>query len=126
HPAAGNVNGVTWLSVFMVWNGGLAGILLTIRNRVVWGRHVRMKLGVSAWRLSGQPLGVTRYLEYLVRHWDGIVGTDDEITLYVARLPTEGQRRSLGRSRVVLVKPRLTNALWENLLLPLRARGLDV
>jgi glycosyltransferase involved in cell wall biosynthesis len=85
-----------------------------------------MKIGVSGWRLSGQPLGVSRYIEYLLEAWQAVAADQDEVTVYICAPLAEERRRRCGRFAVQTVTPRLTNALWENLLLPLRATGLDV
>jgi len=42
-----------------------------------------MKIGVSAWRLYGQRLGIGRYIEYLLKNWNAILRTDDQVSLYV-------------------------------------------
>jgi glycosyltransferase involved in cell wall biosynthesis len=90
------------------------------------GRHDPMKIGVSGWRLSGQSLGVSRYIEYVLENWQGLVEAQDEVTVYACAPLSEERRRKCGRFAVETVTPRLTNALWENLLLPTRAKGLDV
>lgn len=85
-----------------------------------------MKIGVSAWRLSGQSLGVSRYIEYVLENWQSLVGREDEVTVFACAPLGEERRRKCGSFAVRTVTPRLTNALWENLLLPRRAEGLDV
>jgi glycosyltransferase involved in cell wall biosynthesis len=85
-----------------------------------------MKIGVSGWRLAGQPMGVVRYVEYLIKHWGRQLREDEHVTLFVreALRPTFPP---LSRAMDVrVIRPRLTNALWENLLLPLPARRMDV
>jgi glycosyltransferase involved in cell wall biosynthesis len=85
-----------------------------------------MRVGVSGWRLAGQPLGVSRYIEYVLKRWHGMLRPSEEVTVYVTE-PIEASRRaSFDGFRVEEVRPRLTNALWENLLLPRRATDLDV
>lgn len=80
-----------------------------------------MKLGVSAWRLAGQRLGIGRYIEYLLRYWSPILH-GDEVTVFVREsLDLTGTGMS---ARVI--RPALTNALWENLLLPRHTKNLDV
>ncbi len=85
-----------------------------------------MRVGVSAWRLFGQPLGVARYVEYLLKHWSGMLEPAESVTLFLHE-PLTAELSGLSNaidSR--LVHPRMTNALWENLLLPRAARGIDV
>lgn len=85
-----------------------------------------MRIGVSGWRLFGQRLGVARYIEYLMKHWSTMLAGEDRVTLYVHEPLPPGALAQSNRFEVRLVRPRLTNALWENLLLPFAARGLDV
>ena len=85
-----------------------------------------MRVGVSAWRLSGQWTGVARYLQYLVKHWPAAMEAGDRATLYVAE-PLRPDALPLSASiGAQVVGPKLTNALWENLLLPRAARDQDV
>lgn len=85
-----------------------------------------MRVGVSAWRLSGQRLGVARYIEYLLKYWSTMLEEEDRCTLYVHE-PADTALLDLSSAYDArLVRPRLTNALWENLLLPFSARNLDV
>ena len=42
-----------------------------------------MNIGVSAWRLSGQRLGIGRYIEYLLKHWNPMLRVGDRVSLYV-------------------------------------------
>jgi glycosyltransferase involved in cell wall biosynthesis len=81
---------------------------------------------VSAWRLYGQRLGVARYIEYLLKYWSTMLDAGDRCTLYVHE-PADAELLNLSAAYDArLVRPRLTNALWENLLLPFSARDLDV
>jgi len=83
-------------------------------------------IGVSAWRLAGQRLGIGRYIEYLLKHWATQLQPDERATLFVHEPLAEPLRALAPAIDSVLVRPRLTNALWENLLLPWHARGVDV
>ncbi len=80
-----------------------------------------MRLGVSAWRFAGQRLGIGRYIEYLLRYWTGHLESD-EVRVFV-REPVDLARFGV---RPVVIRPSLTNALWENFLLPAQTRNLDV
>ena len=85
-----------------------------------------MRIGVSAWRLAGQRLGIGRYIEYLLRYWSGLLEPPDQVTVF---LRENLDTRTLGLSPAVstrLLRPGLTNALWENLFLPKFADQLDV
>lgn len=85
-----------------------------------------MKIGVSAWRLFGQRLGVGRYIEYLLKYWTPVLQPADRVTVFVHEPfdPTPLSLSEAFSSRIV--RPRMTNALWENLLLPRAARDVDV
>lgn len=85
-----------------------------------------MRIGVSGWRLSGQALGVSRYTEYLLKNWQGMLGPADDLTLFVSAPLSDARTAAFGRATVKEIRPRLTNALWENLLLPRHATGIDV
>jgi glycosyltransferase involved in cell wall biosynthesis len=81
-----------------------------------------MRIGVSAWRLTGQRLGIGRYIEYLLQYWGTMLDPSDEVTVFVREpLLPPGLQTS-----VRVIQPALTNALWENLLLPAHTKGLDV
>ena len=71
-------------------------------------------------------MGVVRYVEYLIKHWVRQLGVDERVTLFVceALRPTFPPLSPAFDVRVI--QPRLTNALWENLLLPGPARSVDV
>jgi glycosyltransferase involved in cell wall biosynthesis len=85
-----------------------------------------MHVGVSAWRLSGQRLGIGRYIEYILKNWTPLLLEGDRVTVFAHARP---DLRSLALSpafTVRVVRPKLTNALWENLLLPRAAHDVDV
>lgn len=85
-----------------------------------------MHIGISAWRLSGQRLGVARYIEYLLKYWNGMLCAGDAVTLYV-HAPFDTRSLQLSDAFAVRpVRPKLTNAVWENLLLPRNTGGIDV
>ena len=85
-----------------------------------------MHIGVSGWRLAGQPLGVSRYTEYVLKHWHTMLQPSDSVTVFVTEPIAETRRAIVEGYNIEVVKPRLTNALWENLLLPQHTRKLDV
>ncbi|MCR8915764.1 glycosyltransferase family 4 protein [Marinobacter panjinensis] len=85
-----------------------------------------MKLGVSAWRLNATRFGVARYTDYLVSAMSRQLTPNDSITLF-APTPILPQIKSQGAPIYErTVGPRLTNALWENLILPFNCRDMDV
>lgn len=85
-----------------------------------------MKIGISAWRLYGQRLGIVRYIEYLIKYWKCHLHEDDEVILFV-HTPIDIENTFPGmRVRQVVIKPKLTNFLWENFLLPRHLQGIDI
>lgn len=85
-----------------------------------------MHIGVSAWRLYGQRLGIGRYIEYLLKYWRAELEPSDRVSIFT-HAPFEPA--SLGLTPAFAsrrVRPKMTNALWENLLLPWVARDVDV
>lgn len=85
-----------------------------------------MHVGVSAWRLYGQRLGIGRYIEYLLKYWAPALGPADRVTVFVHE-PFDHDKLGLDRAFATrLLRPKMTNALWENLLLPQAARDVDV
>jgi glycosyltransferase involved in cell wall biosynthesis len=58
----------------------------------------------------------------LLHHWAGIIEPADDVKVFVR------EQLDLGNSGIstVMIRPPLTNALWENLLLPLHTKSLDV
>jgi glycosyltransferase involved in cell wall biosynthesis len=87
---------------------------------------MQMRLGVNARRLAGQRLGIGRYIEYLVKHWQRMLDPADRVVLYVQ--DSRGTD-DLQKPDTVITKqlgPRLTGLLWENVLLPPRADEMDV
>jgi glycosyltransferase involved in cell wall biosynthesis len=83
-------------------------------------------IGVSGWRLHGQRLGMGRYIEYQLKYWAPALQPAERVTVYVHE-PFEP--RSIGLPSTYsarVIRPKLSNALWENLLLPFGARDVDV
>jgi glycosyltransferase involved in cell wall biosynthesis len=81
-----------------------------------------MRIGVSAWRLTGQRLGIGRYIEYLLRYWRTMLDPGDKVTVFV-REPVAPPAPEIS---IRVLRPALTNALWENLLLLRHTKDLDV
>jgi glycosyltransferase involved in cell wall biosynthesis len=85
-----------------------------------------MRIGVSAWRLAGQRLGIGRYIEYLLRAWNTLLDPEDRVVVFV-REKVDLERLGLSSAfSTRLLRPALTNAIWENLLLPRHAKEVDV
>lgn len=85
-----------------------------------------MKIGVIARRLSGQPFGIGRYMQYLLSHWNEQLETGEEVVLYVWEELDLPEVELSDAFRVEVVRPRTVGTLWENLLVPPRAREVDV
>jgi glycosyltransferase involved in cell wall biosynthesis len=84
-----------------------------------------VRIGVNARRLEGQPLGVARYIEYLLGHWAGMLGDDERCVLYV-REPLDPDRVPAGPFDTEVLRPKLRGFMWENVRLPMAARRDDV
>ena len=85
-----------------------------------------MHIGFSAWRLAGQRLGIGRYIEYMLKYWNGLLEPSDRVTIFVHEPFDPSSLNLSDQFRVEVIKPRLTNAVWENALLPQYLRGIDV
>jgi glycosyltransferase involved in cell wall biosynthesis len=85
-----------------------------------------MRIAMNARRLEGQRLGVGRYLEYLLKHWDRQLAADEHMDLFV-RAPFKGSELGLSdKFTVRQLSPRLTGLMWESVHLPLHTRKHDV
>jgi glycosyltransferase involved in cell wall biosynthesis len=88
-----------------------------------------MKIGINVSRLSGQRLGVGRYLEYMLKYWSTMLQPDEHVFAYLREpVPAESLAHLNISSAIKLqvVKPSLTGLLWENSSMALEARKLDV
>ena len=85
-----------------------------------------MIIGVNARRLVGQRLGIGRYIEYLVKHWNTMLNDSERVELYV-REPFDPNELGLSPAFTSKVlKPNMHGFLWENAVLPRAARKSDV
>ena len=85
-----------------------------------------MIIGVDGWRLTGQRLGIGRYIEYLLKHWDTMLTDDERVVVYV-RDPFDKDRLGLSDSISVEVLPSRTGGvIWEHGPLARRWRDMDV
>lgn len=85
-----------------------------------------MRIGVIARRLSGQPFGIGRYMQYLLQHWNEQLEPHEQVVLYTWEELELSELELSDAISVEVVRPRMLGTLWENLVLPPRARGLDV
>ena len=85
-----------------------------------------MRIGVDALRLSGQRLGIGRYIEYLFKHWDTMLEPDEQVVVYV-REPFDPAPLGLSDAFEVRVLPsRLDGVFWEHFVLAKHWRETDV
>src|SRR6266852_209251 len=88
-----------------------------------------MRIGMNVSRLSGQRLGVGRYLEYMLKHWSQMLAPGEEVHAYLwEALPTE-TLTDLNLSPAIklqVVRPKLPGMIWENFSMAFRARSTDV
>jgi glycosyltransferase involved in cell wall biosynthesis len=84
-----------------------------------------VRIGVNARRLEGQPLGVARYIEYLLGYWSEMLHDDEKCVLYV-REQLDPDRVPAGPFDTVVLRPKLRGFMWENVRLPTATRRDDV
>lgn len=85
-----------------------------------------MRLGINGHRLAGQRLGIGRYIEYMLKHWNTMLLPSEYVTIYV-REPLSQDGLGLSEAfSVELLGPNLTGSLWENLILSRHAGTLDI
>ena len=85
-----------------------------------------MRFGINALRLSGQRLGIGRYIEYLLKDWDSMLEPDDEVVVYV-RDPFDKEELGLSDAFHVRHLPsRHHGVRWEHLVLARHWRETDV
>jgi glycosyltransferase involved in cell wall biosynthesis len=85
-----------------------------------------MRVGVIARRFVGKPFGIGRYIEYLLKHWDRVREPDDRFELYVPE-PVPPERIQLSDAfRFRVLRPNVQGIVWENTVVPARARDVDV
>src|SRR5215471_2015731 len=85
-----------------------------------------MKWGVNARRLEGQPYGMGRYIEYLIKYWQKLAQPTDQVKLFLRAPLDRPGLHDTDNFQFVRLRPRLTGVLWENLVLSRALRGLDV
>ena len=85
-----------------------------------------MRIGFNGLRLSGQPFGIGRYIEYLLKHWRTMLEPSERVVVYVRRAEDAAW---LGLTDPFEVRPlpsRWGGVLWEHLSLAPRWRETDV
>jgi glycosyltransferase involved in cell wall biosynthesis len=85
-----------------------------------------MRFGINALRLSGQRLGIGRYIEYLLQDWDSMLEPDDEVVVYVREPFDKDELRLSDAFRVRHLPSRHNGVLWEQLVLARHWRETDV
>jgi glycosyltransferase involved in cell wall biosynthesis len=85
-----------------------------------------MRLGIDAQRLAGQRLGVGRYIEYMIRHWEKMVAPSDKVTIFVRDPRLVADRTVSDVFEVKCLRPALTGMTWQALVLSREAKNLDV
>lgn len=85
-----------------------------------------MVFGVNGLRLSGQRLGIGRYIEYLLRYWSAMLMPDEQVVIYVQE-PVDLRDLDLSdRFEVRVLRSRLTGVFWETFVLGRRHHEMDV
>ncbi|MBA2462459.1 MAG: glycosyltransferase family 4 protein [Actinobacteria bacterium] len=85
-----------------------------------------MKFGVNALRLSGQRLGIGRYIEYLLKDWDTMLEAGERVVVYV-REPFDKAELGLSEAFEVRHLPSWHDGVrWEHFVLARHWRETDV
>jgi glycosyltransferase involved in cell wall biosynthesis len=85
-----------------------------------------MRFGVNALRLSGQRLGIGRYIEYLLKDWDTMLEPGDSVVVYVRDRLERGELGLSDAFEIRHLPARVGGVLWEHLVLARRWRESDV
>jgi hypothetical protein len=85
-----------------------------------------MRVGVNGQRLSGQRLGIGRYIEYMLQNWVPLLRPQDAVEVFTQDTVSNGGLPKSDRIRFTRLTPHLTGALWENLVLPRVRPRIDV
>lgn len=84
-----------------------------------------MRIGVIARRLQGSRFGIGRYTEYVLKYWNELLAPGERVVLYT-QAPVTLPFATDETVTIRPIGPRLTGALWENLVLPRVQREVDV
>jgi len=85
-----------------------------------------MRIGFNGQRLSGQQLGVGRYIQYLLRNWEQQLLADDEVTIFLRSSLDWTFSPSAGQIRKIVRPSGMSGIPWENLQLRAAASDVDV
>lgn len=85
-----------------------------------------MRIAFNGQRLAGQPFGVGRYLEYLLRHWNDQLVDGESLTVFVRRPPPEWLAKLGPRIHTTLLESKMSGIPWETLRLGSAAKSHDV
>lgn len=85
-----------------------------------------MIFGVNGLRLSGQRLGIGRYIEYLLRYWNTMLSPDERVIVYVREPVNLSDLALSDRFEIRVLPSRLNGLLWETFVLASRHHEMDV
>ena len=85
-----------------------------------------MRIAFNGQRLAGQPFGVGRYLEYLLRYWNEQLADGEELSLFLRRPLSEKLQGAWPRIRTVVLESGMSGLPWETLRLGPAAAEHDV
>jgi glycosyltransferase involved in cell wall biosynthesis len=85
-----------------------------------------MIFGVNGLRLSGQRLGIGRYIEYLLEYWNDMLTPDERVVVYVSEPVDLGDLGLSDRFETRVLPSRLQGVFWETFVLGRRWRETDV
>jgi glycosyltransferase involved in cell wall biosynthesis len=86
----------------------------------------QLRIGFDGFRISGQPFGIGRYIEYMLKHWNHLLVPNEKVLIYVK---DQFDAKALGLSDAFEVRhlpSRLSGVWWEHLVLASRWREMDV
>lgn len=88
-----------------------------------------MRIAFNGQRLTGQRLGVGRYIEYMLRYWSSMLETSEEVVLFLRRQLDADSLDYLqlsDRIRPRVLSPDISGIAWENIRLGAATSGMDV
>ena len=85
-----------------------------------------MRIAFNGQRLAGQPFGVGRYLEYLLRYWNEQLADSEEMSLFLRQPLSEKLQDAWPRIRAVVLESEMSGLPWETLRLGPAAADQDV
>jgi glycosyltransferase involved in cell wall biosynthesis len=85
-----------------------------------------MRIAFNGQRFAGQPFGVGRYLEYMLRYWNEQLAEGEELDLFLRRPLDEKLAGAWPRVRKVVLESRMSGLPWETLRLGPAAAKHDV